>query len=454
MANDKYLAIRNWSKFQSTTDRNGKSLEGRRRTYVLDYTEKEADSLYSALTIGQRYMIDACRRLRGRLGHNIQNDPMWIVRQLDIDSKERPVAVKAIARLIKVGFLIPTNEERITVDQTPCNGDQQAVNGGRGLSDISEANGINDITSSKQPTVMSTDKPYSTDRTQDTDRHNSEVSAEHRTQIKTTEPQNLTPGTDDLPSVGEIVEDIIQPPDGLVHLFEQLAIKSNVARKAAGKRLVEIRPEHWKKTWLVDFKRLLASGYSYKQLTMMITYAFGPRWFLFTIRPKNIVDNHDKLAADLKIPVQHVIPEKTYKDKMAEIRERALDAEMTQFTDSVKGTICAGGCGKHLFVEEQGEICNDCILRLHPNAYLSKVRDPETKEMVPVVQYRCCVCNVDGPWNKATDVCYGCRRKKAEEERAASAPDAVAQKSRAASAREFSNLTGSKDVRSEEVDDL
>lgn len=157
MANElkKFLTIRNWSKFQSTTDSHGRSLEGRRRTYVLDYTEKETDSLYVKLTMSQRYMIDACRRLRGRLGLNIPNDAMWICRQLEIDRHERGKAVKAIVHLIDVGFLIPTDEERITAGSLP--GGERAVGGSSAVderaTDVPEASRINNITSPSNRTV-------------------------------------------------------------------------------------------------------------------------------------------------------------------------------------------------------------------------------------------------------------------------------------------------------------
>ena len=169
MANEpkKFLTIRNWSKFQSTTDSHGRSLEGRRRTYILDFVDKESDSLYAALTIVQRYMIDACRRLRGRLGRNIKNDPTWISNQLEVSYRERAKAVKAIGRLIEVGFLIPTDEEQTPVDHPSANGQPTAdhpLTTRQPTTQTREANGVNDITSPNNPISKSintnTANPY------------------------------------------------------------------------------------------------------------------------------------------------------------------------------------------------------------------------------------------------------------------------------------------------------
>ena len=107
----KYLAIRNWSKFQSMTDAHGKSLEGRRREWIRDYCEKETDTVYADLSLMGRYLIDACRRLRGKLGRNLPNDHMWILRQLDVDPTERGRATHALQMLVGRGLLVPTNEQ-------------------------------------------------------------------------------------------------------------------------------------------------------------------------------------------------------------------------------------------------------------------------------------------------------------------------------------------------------
>jgi hypothetical protein len=111
MASEKYLAIRNWAKFQARTDKHGRSMDGRCRPYIRDYTDKECDSDYAALSFMTRYLLDACRRLRGKYGRNLRNDPMWILRQLDAPSTDRGRGVHGIETLVRRGFLIPTNQE-------------------------------------------------------------------------------------------------------------------------------------------------------------------------------------------------------------------------------------------------------------------------------------------------------------------------------------------------------
>jgi len=107
----KYYAIRNWAKFQTTTDKNGKSLDGRSRPYIRDYCDKECDSQYAELSLIARYLFDACRRLRGKLGRNLPADHMWVLRQLDVDPTERGRATHALQSLVRRGLLIPTNQQ-------------------------------------------------------------------------------------------------------------------------------------------------------------------------------------------------------------------------------------------------------------------------------------------------------------------------------------------------------
>ncbi len=120
MASEKYLAIRNWAKYQARTDKHGRSMDGRCRPYIRDYTEKEMDSDYVALTCVQRYVLDGCQRLRGRLGRNLNNDPMWIMRQLCVDHVERKYGTRAVNKLVMSGFLIPTNQQ-FDYEQKPKN---------------------------------------------------------------------------------------------------------------------------------------------------------------------------------------------------------------------------------------------------------------------------------------------------------------------------------------------
>jgi hypothetical protein len=66
----KYLAIRNWRKYQPTKDRKGKTMDGRSAPWIKDYTDKEMDPAYMDLSMNQRYVFDGLRRLRGKYGKN------------------------------------------------------------------------------------------------------------------------------------------------------------------------------------------------------------------------------------------------------------------------------------------------------------------------------------------------------------------------------------------------
>jgi hypothetical protein len=56
-------------------------------------------------------MLDACCRLRGRHGRNLDNDPQWILCATAVLPRERHNATTAIQQLINRGFLILTNEQ-------------------------------------------------------------------------------------------------------------------------------------------------------------------------------------------------------------------------------------------------------------------------------------------------------------------------------------------------------
>jgi len=103
----KYLAIKNWRKYQGPTLKHANA----RRPWVKDWLDKDADPDYSKLTCLQRYVLDGCRRLRGRFENNLPNDPVWVSRALSVDVRERHCIPSAIHRLIAFGFLLPTNQQ-------------------------------------------------------------------------------------------------------------------------------------------------------------------------------------------------------------------------------------------------------------------------------------------------------------------------------------------------------
>jgi hypothetical protein len=100
-----FLAIKNWEKYQY------KLSKGKNRPWIRDYTDQDNDPTIQNLTCLQRFMLQACRRLCGRFGGNLVNDPTWIVRASSVLPSERAHAVLALRTLIGRGFLIPTNQQ-------------------------------------------------------------------------------------------------------------------------------------------------------------------------------------------------------------------------------------------------------------------------------------------------------------------------------------------------------
>jgi hypothetical protein len=110
--------------------------------------------------------------------------------------------------------------------------------------------------------------------------------------------------------------------------------------------------------WIPDFTRLLDGGYSSDEIQKMMKLAFSDRWLKFTLRPKNLVDNADKLAGDLKIRVRELHPEKTAEEKRQE--KAALQKEKDKAFWHEAGDIhfCTGQCGKQ--VDREGYMCPQC----------------------------------------------------------------------------------------------
>lgn len=102
----KFLAIKNWERYQFTL-KNGKI----NSKWICDYTDQDSEPGIDKLTCLQRYMLQVCRRLRGRFGRNLDADLTWVLRAGNIPSTERARASDALRTLIERGFLILTNEE-------------------------------------------------------------------------------------------------------------------------------------------------------------------------------------------------------------------------------------------------------------------------------------------------------------------------------------------------------
>jgi len=104
----KYLAIKNWDKYQSAK---------KNCSWIKDWVDKDFDPEISKLTVFQRGILDMCCRLRGRLAKNLSNDPQWIVGAVSIMPQERRNAMSAIGQLIAKGFLVPTNQQLDSLDK-------------------------------------------------------------------------------------------------------------------------------------------------------------------------------------------------------------------------------------------------------------------------------------------------------------------------------------------------
>jgi hypothetical protein len=102
----KYLEIKNWGRYQ-VKDRKARDI----RLYIKDYCAKDIDDPdYNSLSAYQRYVWDACCRIRGRSGRNLHADIAWLARAMGLIGTDRPRLGNAIDTLIAREFLIPSNQ--------------------------------------------------------------------------------------------------------------------------------------------------------------------------------------------------------------------------------------------------------------------------------------------------------------------------------------------------------
>jgi hypothetical protein len=97
-----YIAIKNWRKYQA--DAQGKLREGP-CAWIKDWVGKEDDYEYTKLTFFQRYVYDALRRVRGKLGHNPHNDPTYIARATHALPRDHAHIAHAIRTLHAQGLI-------------------------------------------------------------------------------------------------------------------------------------------------------------------------------------------------------------------------------------------------------------------------------------------------------------------------------------------------------------
>lgn len=103
----KFITVRNWAKYQGKIGNKGDA----RRPYIKTSTSLDSDPDFSRLTMIQRYVLEACRRLIGLHGQNLPNDPMILVRNMSVRPEERHSATRAIGKLVESGLLLLTNDK-------------------------------------------------------------------------------------------------------------------------------------------------------------------------------------------------------------------------------------------------------------------------------------------------------------------------------------------------------
>jgi hypothetical protein len=103
----KYLGIHGYDTFQA--DQKGVLRDGT-SLWIKDACRKESDADYSRLTVFQRYVLDAMRRLRGLHGKNPANNLPYICRALAVLAPDKPHIRAALGLLVVRGLLVLTNE--------------------------------------------------------------------------------------------------------------------------------------------------------------------------------------------------------------------------------------------------------------------------------------------------------------------------------------------------------
>lgn len=104
----KYLAIKNWEKFQS-----GK----KGWDWIKDYVNQDDDKDMAALSMFERGLLQELRRVRGRSGKNIANDMKLIASATHAKGTDRARIGNAIGTLIQRKILILTNEQDDSLEE-------------------------------------------------------------------------------------------------------------------------------------------------------------------------------------------------------------------------------------------------------------------------------------------------------------------------------------------------
>jgi hypothetical protein len=104
-AEPKFLKIKNWEKYQRAYT------NGNRAMWIKSWVDKYSDPDYARLTVFQRHILDGLRDMRGLLGRNPPNDPIWVKNALNMRVGEARYVRRTIEILVKCGFLLLCNEQ-------------------------------------------------------------------------------------------------------------------------------------------------------------------------------------------------------------------------------------------------------------------------------------------------------------------------------------------------------
>ena len=101
----KFLAIKNWRKYQAIEDDLG------RAPWIMDYVDKDADPDRMKLSVFEGGVLDRLYRLRARYARILLNDVTWITQATHTPPRDRARIPHAIHTLTERNFIIPTNDE-------------------------------------------------------------------------------------------------------------------------------------------------------------------------------------------------------------------------------------------------------------------------------------------------------------------------------------------------------
>lgn len=132
----KYLAIKNWSRYQGLQD-------GRPAPWIKDWCDKDMDAGRMTLTLAQAGLLDRLQRLRGKLGKNLcigkssaediqtvlsecSAGVQTVLRQAFVGPQEMKNAVKFIAVLADKKFIFLTNTANSVASTEDSRGEEDA----------------------------------------------------------------------------------------------------------------------------------------------------------------------------------------------------------------------------------------------------------------------------------------------------------------------------------------